>query len=41
MHLKLDPEAFAFFKAGGKRHLTRMQDVLAACVRAKKEGRAG
>lgn len=41
VHLKLDPEVFAFFKAGGKGHLTRMQKVLAAYVRARKEGRAG
>lgn len=34
VHLKLDPEVFAFFKRGGKGHLTRMQAVLAAYVRA-------
>lgn len=35
VHLKLDPEVFAFFKAGGKGHLTRMQNVLKAYVRAQ------
>ncbi|MCA8926909.1 MAG: BrnA antitoxin family protein [Alphaproteobacteria bacterium] len=34
VHLKLDAEVFAFFKAGGKGHLTRMQNVLTAYVRA-------
>jgi len=34
VHLKLDPEVFDYFKAGGKGHLTRMQDVLKAYVRA-------
>ena len=36
VHLKLDPEVFAFFKQGGKGHLTRMQNVLAAYVRARR-----
>ncbi|MGZ9810937.1 BrnA antitoxin family protein [Pseudoroseicyclus sp. H15] len=36
VHLKLEPEVFEFFKAGGKGHLTRMQNVLAAYVRAQK-----
>jgi uncharacterized protein (DUF4415 family) len=35
VHLKLDPEVFDFFKRGGKGHLTRMQNVLTAYVRAK------
>ena len=39
VHLKLDPEVLDFFKRGGKGHLTRMQNVLAAYVRAKKGGR--
>jgi uncharacterized protein (DUF4415 family) len=34
VHLKLDPEVFDFFKSRGKGHLTRMQDVLRAYVRA-------
>lgn len=34
VHLKLDPEVFDFFKRKGKGHLTRMQDVLKAYVRA-------
>lgn len=34
VHLKLDPEVFEFFKSRGKGHLTRMQDVLRAYVRA-------
>jgi uncharacterized protein (DUF4415 family) len=35
VHLKIDPEVFDFFKRQGKGHLTRMQDVLKAYVRAK------
>lgn len=34
VHLKLDPEVFAFFKSQGKGHITRMQNVLKAYVRA-------
>lgn len=34
VHLKLDPEVFAFFKGQGKGHITRMQDVLKAYVKA-------
>ncbi|MGU3494509.1 BrnA antitoxin family protein [Xanthobacteraceae bacterium A53D] len=34
VHLKLDPEVFEFFKAQGKGHLTKMQDVLKAYVLA-------
>ena len=34
VHLKLDPEVFEFFKSHGKGHLTRMQDVLKAYVKA-------
>jgi uncharacterized protein (DUF4415 family) len=34
VHLKLDREVFEFFKRGGKGHLTRMQNVLKAYVRA-------
>ena len=36
VHLKLDPEVFEFFhrQAGGKGHLTRMQNVLKAYVNA-------
>jgi len=30
VHLGLDPETFAFFKAAGKGHLTRMAKVLKA-----------
>lgn len=36
VHLKLDPEVFLFFKSQGKGHITRMQDVLKAYVRAQK-----
>ena len=36
VHLKLEPEVFAFFKRGGKGHLTRMQNVLAAYARARR-----
>lgn len=35
VHLKLDPEVFAFFKRGGKGHLTRMQNVLKAYANAQ------
>ena len=38
VHLKVDAEVFDFFKAQGKGHLTRMQNVLKAYVRAKKRG---
>jgi uncharacterized protein (DUF4415 family) len=40
VHLKLDPDVFEFFFAetGGKGHLTRMQSVLKAYVKAKKAG---
>jgi uncharacterized protein (DUF4415 family) len=34
VHLKLDPEVFDFFKSQGKGHITRMQDVLKAYVKA-------
>ena len=34
VRLNLDPEVFAFFKAQGKGHITRMQNVLKAYVRA-------
>lgn len=34
VHLKLDPDVFAFFHAQGKGHLTRMQNVLRAYVEA-------
>jgi uncharacterized protein (DUF4415 family) len=40
VHLKLEPEVFEYFKAGGKGHLTRMQKVLSAYVRAKKRDSA-
>ncbi|MFD1254376.1 BrnA antitoxin family protein [Devosia equisanguinis] len=35
VHLKLDPDVFAFFKQQGKGHITRMQDVLKAYVKAQ------
>jgi hypothetical protein len=35
VHLKLDADVFDFFKAQGKGHLTRMQNVLKAYVRAQ------
>lgn len=34
VHLNLEPEVFAFFKAQGKGHITRMQNVLKAYVKA-------
>lgn len=38
VHLRLDPEVFRFFQEAGqgKGHITRMQDVLAAYVRAQR-----
>lgn len=38
VHLRLEPEVFQFFKEDGegKGHIKKMQDVLAAYVRAKK-----
>jgi BrnA antitoxin of type II toxin-antitoxin system len=39
VHLKLDPEVFDYFKGQGKGHLTRMQEVLKAYVRAHRDGR--
>jgi uncharacterized protein (DUF4415 family) len=35
VHLKLDPEVFDFFKRQGKGHLTKMQNVLRAYMRAQ------
>lgn len=35
VHLKLEPEVYRFFKAEGKGHITRMQNVLKAYVRAR------
>lgn len=40
VHLKLDAEVFAFFKQQGKGHITRMQDVLRAYVKAQKAKQA-
>jgi uncharacterized protein (DUF4415 family) len=39
VHLKLDPDVFDFFyrEAGGKGHLTRMQNVLRAYVNARRQ----
>lgn len=36
VHLKIDPEVFEYFfnQSGGKGHLTKMQQVLKAYVRA-------
>lgn len=35
VHLKLDAEVFDFFQRGGKGHITRMQNVLKAYVKAQ------
>ncbi len=40
VHLKLDPEVFFYFKNQGKGHITRMQDVLRAYVKAQKAKQA-
>lgn len=37
VHLKVDEDVFQFFKAQGKGHLTRMQAVLRAYVKAHRE----
>jgi uncharacterized protein (DUF4415 family) len=34
VHLRVDPETFAFFRAEGKGHLTRMANVLKAYARS-------
>ena len=36
VHLRIDPEVWEFFYAGGKGHLTRMNDVLRSYVAAQK-----
>jgi len=36
VHLRIDPEVWEFFHAGGKGHLTRMNDVLRSYVDAQK-----
>ncbi len=35
VHLKLESEVYQFFKSEGKGHITRMQNVLKAYVRAR------
>jgi uncharacterized protein (DUF4415 family) len=35
VHLRIDPETFAFFRAGGRGHLTRMAKVLKAYAQSK------
>lgn len=37
VHLKLEPEVYAFFKSEGKGHITRMQNVLKAYVRSRQK----
>jgi uncharacterized protein (DUF4415 family) len=34
VHLRIDPETFAFFRAGGKGHLTRKAKVLKAYAKS-------
>lgn len=41
VHLKLEPDVYAFFKAEGKGHITRMQNVLKAYVRSRQKQAAG
>lgn len=36
VHLRLDPETAAYFRSGGKGHLTRMANVLKAYAQAKR-----
>ncbi len=40
VHLKLDADVFFFFKQQGKGHITRMQDVLRAYVKAQQARQA-
>ena len=42
VHLRLDPGIFEYFmaEAGGKGHLTRMQDVLKSYVNAKRNDKS-
>lgn len=35
VHLRIDPETFAFFRAAGKGHLTRMAKVLKAYAQSQ------
>jgi hypothetical protein len=37
VHLKIDPEVYLHFKLQGKGHITRMQNVLRAYVKARKK----
>jgi uncharacterized protein (DUF4415 family) len=39
VHLRIDPETFAFFRAGGKGHLTRMAKVLKAYAQSHRARR--
>ena len=36
VHLRLDPETFEFFRAGGRGHLTRMAQVLKAYAQSRR-----
>ena len=38
VHLRIDPETFAFFRAGGRGHLTRMAKVLKAYAESHRDG---
>lgn len=38
VHLRVDPETFAFFRDAGKGHLTRMAKVLQAYARSHGQG---
>lgn len=40
VHLRLDRDVIAYFRSGGKGHLTRMQAVLRAFVEAQKRNAA-
>ena len=41
VHLKLEPDVYAFFKSEGKGHITRMQNVLKAYVRLRQKQASG
>lgn len=40
VHLRVDPETLAFFRAGGRGHLTRMAKVLKAYAQSESRRKA-
>lgn len=41
VHLRIDPETFAFFRSAGKGHLTRMANVLKAYAQSRRAAAGG